>query len=98
MPIDLHYVCKHGLNHRHIGDQVHESGEWVATDDLATEAMGGRLYLHEHQRDRAWHGGTILSWRAAPDAKRKIFTYRVDGHFRINCPGNWAQEKAVVRR
>lgn len=41
MTIDLHYVCKHGLNHRHLGDQVHESGEWVATDDLAEKQLVG---------------------------------------------------------
>ena len=98
MATDLHYVCKHGLNHRHLGDQVHESGEWIATDELASEAVGGRFYLHERQKDRAWHGATILSWRRGSEGHRKVFTYKVDGDFRITCPGNWAQEKAVVRR
>jgi hypothetical protein len=98
MTVDLHFICKHGLNHEHLGDQVHESGEWVATDEVASEAVGGRLYLHEHQQDRAWHGGTILNWRLAGDDRRKIFTYKVDSDFRIRCPGHWGQEKAIVRR
>jgi hypothetical protein len=98
MAVDLHYICKHGLNHKHLGDQVHESGEWTATAETAQEAVGGRIYLHERQKDRAWHGGTIISWRLAPDGERKIFTYKVDGDFRISCPGNWGQERAIIRR
>src|SRR5258708_25956143 len=98
MPSDLHYICKHGLNHRHLGEQMHESGDWTASDDLASQAVGGRFYLHEHQKGRAWHGGTIVSLRFAPDGRRKVFIYKVDREFRVGCPGKWARQKAVVRR
>lgn len=98
MTVDLHYICKHGDNHRKIGDQLFETGVWTATDQLADEAVGGRIYLHERQKDPAWHGGTIKEWRHAPDGERKIFTFLVDREFRIPCPGNWGQERAIIRR
>ena len=99
MTVDLHFICRHGKNHQHLGNQIHDSGNWTVANDVADEAIGGRIYLHEHQRDPAWHGGTILAWRFAPDGSlKKIFTYKVDGDFRFPCTGDWGQEKAIVRR
>lgn len=98
MPVDLHYICKHGDNHQKIGDQLFETGNWTATDQLADEAIGGRIYLHEKQNENAWHGGTVTQWRNASDGKRKVFTFLVDGPFRIKCSENWAQERAIIRR
>lgn len=98
MPVDLHFICKQGENHFHLRNQIHETGNWVVSDEVADQAVGGRLYLHERQAASAWHGGTILRWHRSLNESRKIFTYKVDGEFRIACPGGWAQEKAIVRR
>jgi hypothetical protein len=98
MPTDLHFICQHRQNHRSLGNQVFETWEWSVSDEVAQEAVGGRLYLHEHQKRPAWHGGTITGWRPSGTPGRKIFTYTVDEPFRIICPGNWGQEKAIVRR
>jgi hypothetical protein len=70
----------------------------VISRDVADEAIGGRIYLHEGQRDRAWHGGTVTKWRASPEPGRMIFTYVVDGDFRVQCNEGWGQEKAIIRR
>lgn len=98
MPLELHFVCPHGLNHRHLKEEArYESGNWVVGDQVANEAVGGRIFLHETQAERAWHGGRIVAWRPAQDPSRKIFTYVVDGPFRVVCRENWGQEKAVIR-
>ena len=69
------------------------------TDEVAEEALGGRLYLHAARAEEAYYGGTIQAWRRSDeDPKRKVFTYLVDGPFRIRCPEKWGQEKAIVRR
>ncbi len=98
MAVDLHFICKHGENHRRLELQRYETGDWVVSDATADEAIGGRVYLHERQDEPAWHGGTILGWRAADEPERKVFTYAVDGPFRIRCSGAWGREKAIVRR
>lgn len=98
MPLDLHFVCKHGVNHTRIKDQVYETGNWAVSESLAKEAIGGRIYLHETQNSNAWHGGTIIDWRFCENENRIIFTFEVDGPFRIKCLTNWAQEKAIIRR
>ena len=98
MVVDLHFICTYGENHRRIEHQRYETGDWVVSDVTADEAVGGRVYLHERQDEPAWHGGTVLGWRPADEAERKIFTYAVDAPFRIRCPGPWGREKAIVRR
>jgi hypothetical protein len=99
MPTDLHFICQHRQNHRSLGNQVFETWEWYVSDEVAQEAIGGRLYLHEQQKRPPWHGGTITGWRPSDTPGRKIFTYTVDRPFRdVVCPENWGQEKAIVRR
>lgn len=79
-------------------DRKHfETGNWVMAEDIAKEALGGRIYLHERQDQPAWHGGTIINWRPSEKPKRVIFSYILDGDFRVRCEGNWGQEKAIVR-
>ena len=57
-----------------------------------------RDYLHEKQDAAAWHGGTIIEWRIAPEEpERKKFKYRVDGPFRVKCHSGWGREKAIIR-
>ncbi len=97
MPTDLHFICKHGLNHEHLEGNAFETGEWVVSEQVADEAVGGRIYLHERQNDPAWHGGTITAWRTEED-DRKVFSYVVDGPFRVRCTENWGREKAIIRR
>jgi len=98
MAVDLHFICKHGERHAHCGDQVFETGNWSVAEKTAAAAVGGRIYLHEKQKDPAWHGGTIISWHASEVKGRIAFKYRVDGPFRVKCSGGWGQEKAVVRQ
>ena len=96
--VDLHFVCKKHKNWTELDANVFESGNWVVADKVAKDAIGGRLYLHEKQNDIALHGGTIVEWRKFNDSRRKIFTYRLDGDFKVCCPGRWGNEKAIVRR
>ena len=101
MVVDLHLLCKQGLKNKRVGPEPtrYETGTWPVTDDVANEAVGGRLYLHAARAEDAYYGGTIQGWRADPaDPKRKLFTYLVDGPFRIRCPEKWGQEKAIGRR
>ncbi len=94
----IHLVCKQGLNHKHDRQEnTFESGNWVVSEHVANDLIGGRIYLHERQDEKAWHGGKIMGWRHSEEASRKIFKYVVDGPFRIVCPGRWAQEKAVIK-
>jgi hypothetical protein len=97
--LELHFICQHGLNHLHLKDEGRfESGDWYVSDDVANEAIGGRIFLHEKQSSPAWHGGRIVAWRPTKNLTRKIFTYEVDAPFRFVCRENWAQEKAVIRK
>lgn len=101
MVVDLHFLAKQGLKNKRVGPEPtrYETGTWPVTDEVADEAVGGRLYLHAARAEDAYYGGTIQGWRADPaDPKRKLFTYLVDGPFRIRCPEKWGQEKAIVRR
>jgi hypothetical protein len=99
MAIDLHFICRHGARHHKIDGGLWETGNWHGIGKAtADEATGGRVYLHEKQRSLAWHGGTIVAWRESDEPGRKVFTYRVDGPFRVRCPGPWGQEMAIVRR
>ncbi|CCV04476.1 hypothetical protein MESS2_130033 [Mesorhizobium metallidurans STM 2683] len=97
---DIHVICQHKMNWAKLQDGLFEAGEWVVSDDTADELKQtrGRIYLHEKQKERAWHGGAVLDWKPSPgDSKRKIFPYSVDGPFRSICPGSWSREIAIVR-
>jgi len=86
LAVDLHLLCKQGQRNKRVGPEPtrYETGTWPVTDEVAEEA---------------YYGGTIQAWRHSPeDPKRKVFTYLVDGPFRIRCPEKWGQEKAIVRR
>jgi hypothetical protein len=98
MPTDLHCICKEGERWRKLSAEEFETGDWVVGFDTAQEAVGGRIFLHEHQNSLAWHGGTITFWHYGDTEDRKVFLYTLDGDFRIPCVGNWAQELAIVRR
>ena len=101
MPDDVHFICRQGDGHRMIDRELStwESGQWTVGDATADRLIGGRLYLHERQDERAWHGGIIEAWRPVEgNPSRKIFTYRVDGPFRVLHREGWAQEISLVRR
>src|SRR6266481_55712 len=99
MPIDLHFVCRHQECWVKLDATRFETGDWTCAEETANQAIGGRIYLHETRRAPARHGGTITNWRRAPDAPDKlIFTYSVDGPFRVVCRDGWGQERAVIRR
>ena len=98
MPIDLHYICKRGENHRLVWPGVFDTGNWTADDRTAELAVGGRIYLHQNQKTASWHGGTITGWRSAPrpENHRKIFTFEADIDYKVLCPIPWSQQRAVV--
>jgi hypothetical protein len=96
--IDLHFICPHQKNWSKVEPTLFETGKWKIGEKTAAEAVGGRIYLHEKQSEPAWHGGTIISWRRSDIADRQIFTYSVDGPFRVVCTTGWGREKAIVRR
>jgi hypothetical protein len=100
MPVDLHYICKRDdENFRWPGGDIFDTGNWTATDELASLVMdGGRIFLHTAQKEPAWHGGYLVDFRAAPEpeAKRKIFRCRRDFDYRILCKAPWARQKAVA--
>ena len=99
LPTDLHFVCKLRENWSNLGGGQFETGNWHVAKNVADEATGGRIHLHETQGDPAWHGGTIVGWRPHPTEQgRLIFTYVVDGDFRVRRRDGWGQEKAIVRR
>lgn len=101
MPTDLHFICRHGRSHRKVGQQIYETGNWAVSPEVAEQAIGGRVYLHERQDEAAWHGGTITAWRHAEENServRVVFTYVVDQPFRVKCKEGWGQEKAIIRR
>lgn len=94
MTYNLHVICKDGENHRHLGQGLHETGEWVLGDDTVPQVA--KVFLHETQARRAWHGGDVLAWRPGDkDPSRKIFKYRASAERPI-CRENWGQEKALV--
>jgi hypothetical protein len=99
MPIDLHYICIRGKNFKWLGEPgLFETGNWKLSDELAELVVGGRVFLHTSQSERAWHGGTIISHKPAPapEQDRKVFTYTKGDYLDVLCPGGWGQEKAVA--
>jgi hypothetical protein len=99
MPMDLHFICKDGDGLRQISDKVFETGEWVTSDAVAQEAIGGRIHLHRTQKNPAWHCGKITWWHYSEGGERKIFTYEHDGSAEgVVCTENWGQEQAIIRR
>jgi hypothetical protein len=98
MPVDLHYICQRGENHRMVWDKVFDTGNWTALERTCELAVGGRVFLHEKQKSPAWHGGTIVGYRSAPtpESHRKVFTYEDDIDYRVLCPVTWSQQSAVV--
>jgi hypothetical protein len=100
MPVDLHYICKRGeKNFKWLHDDIFETGNWTAADDLAALVMdGGRIFLHTAQKEPAWHGGSLVDFRAAPEPenKRKIFRCRRDFDYKILCEATWSQQVAVA--
>ena len=74
MVVDLHFLCKQGERNKRIGPEPtrYETAYWPVTDEVANEAVGGRLYLHAARAEDAYYGGTIQSWAASPtDPKRR---------------------------
>jgi hypothetical protein len=99
MPVDLHYVCRHQECWTRLDAAQFETGNWTCSDETADDAIGGRIYLHETRSAPAWHGGTITNWRPAQDLPDKVvFTYSVDGPFRVVLKKGWGQERAIIRR
>lgn len=107
MTTNLHVVCRHmerrnwkKLDETIDGRPVYQTGLWAVTDARAEQiAAGGRVYLHDKQKELAWHGGTVVGWgRASDDPSRKFFTYVVVDPFRIYCPGKWGQEICFVEQ
>ncbi len=104
MTTDLHFICKgERRNWRQIATSEFETGNWVVSEHVAREAVGGRVYLHEKKETLAWHGGTITKWRRSGETDRRgrprlVFTYTVDGDFNVECASGWSMEKAIVRR
>ena len=98
MPIDLHYICKQGENHRMIWEGIFDTGNWTADSDTCDLAINGRIFLHVNQKSPAWRGGNITGWRAAPSPEnhRKIFTFEPISDFRVTCPVPWARQSAIV--
>ncbi len=97
MPTGVSLICRHGLNHKHITGNQYESGNWVVSDQVADELVRirGLITLHEHQNEKAWHGGRVLGWRASETDGKKIFLYEVTPEFRdFVCRTNWGMEKA----
>jgi hypothetical protein len=70
MAVDLHFICPHQLHWKKVNQDVFETGNWTIAEPTATEAVGGRIYLHETQRGAAWHGGTIIGWGPSEEAGR----------------------------
>jgi hypothetical protein len=101
MPVDLHYICKRGVgeNYTYLGDDTFETGNWVVGERLSSLTQGGRIFLHEAQREPAWIGGTILRHRPAPPPQesRIIFVCHRDFDYKVVCPASWGQEKAIAR-
>ncbi|RWO88609.1 hypothetical protein [Mesorhizobium sp.] len=97
MSISLHVICPDGHNLRHLGNFVYETGRWTVSEDTARRVT--RVHIHEKQQGPAYQGGDVMSWRADPEGTgRFYFTYRASQNAKIHCPGNWAQELAIIRR
>jgi len=102
---ELHFLCKQGEGFRRLNENEFESGSWKVSDDVVRQSVGKRIYLHEKQKEAAWHGGRIVGWRhskagdwrssTAGDG-RKVFRYVVEGDFRKVCRKGWGREKAII--
>ncbi len=100
MPTDLHFIARVEEQDENrwcqIDEVTFETGHWEITEQVADEA--GRVFLHNQQRDLAWHGGRIVDWRPSRHAGRKIFKYVYDKTIHTEPPPtNWGRELAIVR-
>lgn len=96
---NIHFICKRGENHANIEGRTFRTGSWSVSDKEAEKLVGGMIYLHETQKDKAWTGGKILRYHvheSGPDKGRKVFIYQQAVDFRVVCPGPWGQEKCIL--
>ena len=99
-------VKKHSETGERLGlktldENIHESGSWVVTEEVAKSLVGGDIYLHEKQQEPSYFGGKILDYRVEAEGEnigRVIFRFEYTREHK-NFPagsGGWGNEKKIV--
>ena len=80
----------------------YESSDWVLSE-AHREALlaGGRIYLHDKQREPSFFGGTITAIREVPVADKQLrrwaIRFTADEHGKgVYAGGGWKQEQKFV--
>src|SRR3954469_894384 len=58
----IHLIEKAGL-FKKLDGNIHESGFWAVTPEVAESLIGGDVYFHKKQKETSFFGGKILSYR-----------------------------------
>jgi hypothetical protein len=73
-----------------------ESGNWSVPADIAEQAVGAEVHLHEKQTEKSWKAGRIVALRASDDwLGRFVFRFLVPNLARTQRSG-WGMEQARV--
>ena len=94
---EIHVIAKGARGIGRVKETIadYTSGSWVVSVAKADSLVGGTLFIHEHQKQRAYHGGTIIGFEV--EGGRITFRYAFSQEVRAadNRPDlEWAQEKA----
>ena len=83
-------------------NKIYESGDWKVSESTAAELVGGRIYLHSHQSDPSFFGGSISAYRKIEEgenAGRIIFTFQslLECKDVTTSKAGWGREKKIVK-
>jgi hypothetical protein len=102
MPRRIHLIEKLNLIQR-IEGNIHESGYWEVSSQIAHDLVGGDIYFHRKQKEPSFFGGKILSYRIheADDEYprgRIIFRFEFSQKHRgvLAGDGGWSYEKKII--
>jgi hypothetical protein len=74
-----------------------ESGNWAVPAELADQATGAEIHLHERQADKSWIAGRIVGARPSETMPgRFVFRFKVDRSLQRTHRTGWGMEQARV--
>lgn len=80
--VGAHFICRHDLNVKHVGDGIFETGVWVVSEKhLKTIRY---IALHESKSQSSYRQGEVLGWHTVDHNGRKriVFHVKEDRHSR----------------
>ena len=97
---NIHLVEKSDL-YKQIEGSSNEwwSGNWYFGERTAKSLIGGRIFLHRHQKGRSYPGGKIMDCERVGKSRYRLrfsVDRTLDGTMTTDCKKNWARWRLLV--